>query len=176
MSDELDQTIEELEAEVLAELEEAEDPQKKGATPAQAMDHIDEPTPGQGKKAMDLGGADPDAKVEKGGKEDRPEKAIGKKAAAAAKERSGDPQQKDEGKPDSMQKLAASYEFEDENGETHMFEEDEEGAYQIEEDEDGTLTVVEAADEDEEYARYSYTGMIEQSLSLEDRIKNINVE
>ena len=41
MSDELDQTIEELEAEVLAELEEAEDPQKKGAAPAQAADHID---------------------------------------------------------------------------------------------------------------------------------------
>ena len=74
-----------------------------------------------------------------------------------------------------MQKLAASYEFEDENGEIHMFEEDEEGAYQIEEDEDGTLTVVEAA-EDDEYARYSYTGMIEKSISLEDRIKDINVE
>ena len=31
---ELEQTIEELEAEVLAELEEAEDPTKKGAAPA----------------------------------------------------------------------------------------------------------------------------------------------
>ena len=175
MSDELDQTIEELEAEVLAELEEAEDPQKKGAAPAQAVDHIDEPTPGQGKKAADLGGAKPDAKVEKGGDEDRPEKAIGKKAAAAAKERTGDPQQKGEKPAEPMQKLAASYEFEDENGEIHMFEEDEEGAYQIEEDEDGTLTVVEAA-EDDEYARYSYTGMIEKSISLEDRIKDINVE
>jgi len=176
MSDELDQTIEELEAEVLAELEEAEDPQKKGAAPAQPADHIDEPTPGQGKKAMDLGGAKPDAKVEKGGDEDRSEKAIGKKAAAAAKERSGDPQQKGEGAPMKRETLAASYEFEDEDGEIHMFEEDEEGAYQIEEDEDGTLTVVEAADGDEEYARYSYTGMIEQDLSLEDRIGNINVE
>ena len=96
MSDELDQTIEELEAEVLAELEEAEDPQKKGAAPAQAVDHIDEPTPGQGKKAMDLGGAKPDAKVEKGGDEDRSEKAVGKKAAAAAKDNKGDPQQKGE--------------------------------------------------------------------------------
>jgi len=174
MSDELDQTIEELEAEVLAELEEAEDPQKKGAAPAQPADHIDEPTPGQGKKAADLGGAKPDAKVEKGGDEDRPEKAIGKKAAAAAKERTGDPQQKGEKPAEPMKHLAASYEFEDEDGEIHMFEEDEEGAYQIEEDEDGTLTIVEA--EDEEYARYSYTGMIEQSLSLEDRIKDINVE
>jgi hypothetical protein len=174
MSDELDQTIEELEAEVLAELEEAEDPQKKGAAPAQPADHIDEPTPGQGKKAMDLGGAKPDAKVEKGGDEDRPEKAIGKKAAGAAKERTGDPQQKGETAAEPMHHLAASYEFEDEAGEIHMFEEDEEGAYQIEEDEDGTLTIVEA--EDEEYARYSYTGMIEQSLSLEDRIRNIDVE
>jgi hypothetical protein len=57
-----------------------------------------------------------------------------------------------------------------------MFEEDEEGAYQIEEDENGTLTVVEAADEDEDYARYSYMGMIEQDLSLEDRIRDIDVE
>jgi hypothetical protein len=32
---ELEQTIEELEAEVLAELEEASDPQKKGAVPAE---------------------------------------------------------------------------------------------------------------------------------------------
>ena len=32
---ELEQTIEELEAEVLAELEEAEDPTKKGAAPAE---------------------------------------------------------------------------------------------------------------------------------------------
>ena len=175
MSDELDQTIEELEAEVLAELEEAEDPQKKGAAPAQAADHIDEPTPGQGKKAMDLGGAKPDAKVEKGGDEDRSEKAVGKKAAAAAKEHE-DQQTAKATKPETMRTLAASYEFADEAGDVHMFEEDEEGAYQIEEDEDGTLTVVEAADEDGEYARYSYTGMIEQSLSLEDRIKDINVE
>ena len=166
MSDELDQTIEELEDEVLAELEEAEDPQKKGAAPAQAADHIDEPTPGQGKKAQDTGKpvVDPEQK-------DSP----AKKVAATAKEVSGDAQQKGEGKPDKPEKLAASYEFEDENGEIHMFEEDEEGAYQIEEDEDGTLTVVEAA-EDDEYARYSYTGMIEKSISLEDRIKDINVE
>jgi hypothetical protein len=176
MSDELDQTIEELEAEVLAELEEAEDPQKKGAAPAQAVDHIDEPTPGQGKKAMDLGGAKPDAKVEKGGDEDRSEKAIGKKAAAAAKDNKGDPQQKGEQSAEPMKTLAASYEFADEAGDVHMFEEDAEGTYQIEEDEDGTLTVVEAAEGDEEYTRYSYTGMIEQSLSLEDRIKDINVE
>ena len=39
---ELDKTIEELEAEVLAELEEAEDPAKKGAAPAQKSDLKDE--------------------------------------------------------------------------------------------------------------------------------------
>ena len=176
MSDELDQTIEELEAEVLAELEEAEDPQKKGAAPAQAVDHIDEPTPGQGKKAADLGGATPDAKVEKGGDEDRPEKAIGKKAAASAKDNKGDPQQKGEQSAEPMKTLAASYEFADEAGEIHMFEEDAEGTYQIEEDDDGTLTVVEAAEGDEEYTRYSHVGTKEKSLSLEDRIKDINVE
>ena len=65
----------------LLNLKRQKTPQKKGAAPAQAMDHIDEPTPGQGKKAADLGGAKPDAKVEKGGDEDRSEKAIGKKAA-----------------------------------------------------------------------------------------------
>ena len=47
MSDtELDKTIEELEAEVLAELEEAGDPTKKGAAPAEKSDEIDEKTPG----------------------------------------------------------------------------------------------------------------------------------
>ena len=39
---ELDKTIEELEAEVLAELEEAEDPAKKGAAPAEKSDLKDE--------------------------------------------------------------------------------------------------------------------------------------
>ena len=37
MSDELEKTIEELEAEVLAELEEAEDATKKGAAPAEEL-------------------------------------------------------------------------------------------------------------------------------------------
>ena len=73
MSDtELDKTIEELEAEVLAELEEAGDPTKKGAAPAEKSDKIDEPTPGG--ETEDLGGAD-----EKGSDKDR---EIGKKATA----------------------------------------------------------------------------------------------
>ena len=78
---ELDQTIEELEAEVLAELEEAaHDAPKKGAVPPEKDDKKNE--------ADDLG-------------EDEP----GKKASAAAKEISGDPAQKSEGKPDPMQKV-----------------------------------------------------------------------
>ena len=82
---ELDKTIEELEAEVLAELEEAEDPAKKGALPAQKSDIKDE--------SDDLGDAED----------------SGKKAAAKTKEVSGDPQQKGEGAPDKMKKLKAGY-------------------------------------------------------------------
>ena len=69
---ELDKTIEELEAEVLAELEEAEDPAMKGAAPAEKSDLKDE--------SDDLGDA----------------KEAGKKVSAKAKEISGDPQQKGE--------------------------------------------------------------------------------
>ena len=105
---ELEQTIEELEAEVLAELEEASDPQTKGATPAEPKKKIDAVTPGG--EVADVGGADPEAKVEKGADEDRAEKAIGKKAAAAAKAVSGDAQQKGAGKADGPQKLAAGFE------------------------------------------------------------------
>ena len=43
---ELEQTIEELEAEVLAELEEASDAQTKGAAPAEPKKKIDAVTPG----------------------------------------------------------------------------------------------------------------------------------
>jgi hypothetical protein len=106
---ELEQTIEELEAEVLAELEEASDP-KSGAAPAAKAEKVDAVTPGG--KVDDIGGADPEAKVEKGADEDRTDKAIGKKAAAAAKEVGGDAQQKGEGKPDKPEKLAAGFEAE----------------------------------------------------------------
>ena len=82
---ELDKTIEELEAEVLAELEEAEDPAMKGAAPAEKSDLKDE--------SDDLGDA----------------KEAGKKVSAKSKEISGDPQQKGEGAPDKMQKLKAGY-------------------------------------------------------------------
>ena len=89
MSDELEKTIEELEAEVLAELEEAEDPTKKGAAPAEKADKLDGKTPGG--EVDDLGKpvVDPDQKD-----------APAKKAAAKAKETSGDAAQKGEGSPD----------------------------------------------------------------------------
>jgi len=106
---ELEQTIEELEAEVLAELEEASDP-KSGAAPAAKAEKVDAVTPGG--KVDDIGGADPETKVEKGADEDRADKAVGKKAAAAAKEVGGDAQQKGEGKPDKPEKLAAGFEAE----------------------------------------------------------------
>ena len=89
---ELDKTIEELEAEVLAELEEAEDPAKKGALPAQKSDLKDE--------SEDTGAAvvDPMQKD-----------APAKKVAAKAKEISGDAAQKGEGAPDKMAKVKEGY-------------------------------------------------------------------
>ena len=91
---ELDKTIEELEAEVLAELEEANgaDAPKKGAAPAEKSDLKDE--------SEDLGDA----------------KDAGKKASAKTKEVSGDAQQKGEGAPDKPEKLAAGDEV-DHDGE-----------------------------------------------------------
>ena len=66
---ELEQTIEELEAEVLAELEEASQPSDTGGkadAPQKVKDEVND--------EEDLGGADPEAKVEKGADEDRKEK------------------------------------------------------------------------------------------------------
>ena len=79
---ELDKTIEELEAEVLAELEEAEDPAKKGAAPAEKSDKIDKVTPGG--EVQDTGAAvvDPEQK-------DAPaKKAAAKKPAKKAAKKS----------------------------------------------------------------------------------------
>ena len=106
---ELEQTIEELEAEVLAELEEAEDPTKKGAAPAEKGSKVEG-------EVQDLGGASPDAKVEKGADESRKEKETGKKASAAAKEISGNAPQKGEKPAEPMKKLAAGDEI-DHDGE-----------------------------------------------------------
>ena len=99
---ELDQTIEELEAEVIAELEEAsEKPLGKAKDLGLGSDNADEGiskakdpaanVAGADKKETvagerkDLGGAKPEAKTEKGADEDRSEKEIGKKATSASK-------------------------------------------------------------------------------------------
>ena len=92
---ELDQTIEELEAEVLAELEEASDADapKKGSVPA------------EGKKKLKAVG---NAEIQDGGKAVvEPDAASSPTDIAAdkASEVSGDAQQKGEGKPDPMQKI-----------------------------------------------------------------------
>ena len=100
---ELEQTIEELEAEVLAELEEASDPQTKGAAPAEGKKKVDAVTPGG--EVEDTGAAvvDPEQKD-----------APAKKVAAKAKKVSGDDQQKGAGKSDAPKKLAAGFEPEGE--------------------------------------------------------------
>ena len=93
MADELDKTIEELEAEVLDELEEANgaDAPKKSAGKAEPMDKVEGEVQDTGKPVVS-----PDQK-------DSP----AKKVAAKAKEVSGDAQQKGEGKPDKMDKPKA---------------------------------------------------------------------
>jgi len=105
MANELDKTIEELEAEVLDELEEANgaDAPMKSAGKADPMEKVKGNTPGG--EIEDTGAAvvDPEQKD-----------APAKKVAAKAKEVSGDAQQKGEGAPDKMQKLAAGHEPEGE--------------------------------------------------------------
>ena len=133
---EIDKTIEELEAEVLAELEEAsEKPLGKAKDLGLGSDNAGEgvskakdPKPNvagtdkketvKGEKAKDLGGLDgQDEKVEKAKDKkadavDQSEHEIGKKATAAAKEVSGDAQQKSAAKADAPKKLAAGDEIE----------------------------------------------------------------
>ena len=95
MANELDKTIEELEAEVLGELDEANgaDAPKKSAGAADKMDSIDG-------EVEDTGAAvtDPEQK-------DSPAKKI----ASKVKQVSGDAQQKGGSSPDKMQKLAAGH-------------------------------------------------------------------
>ena len=94
---ELDQTIEELEAEVLAELEEAaHDAPTKGSAGAEPMKKVKKVGPPQSDEMQDGGDpvVEPDAA-------DSPTDV----AADKAKEVSGDAQQKDEGKPDPMKKI-----------------------------------------------------------------------
>jgi len=93
MANEIDKTIEELEAEVIAELEEGNgaDAPKKGATAAEPMKK--KPTDGATGEE-EIGGSTPD-------KVDPPK---GQDAAKSSKEVSSDAQQKGEGKPDKMPK------------------------------------------------------------------------
>ena len=97
MATEIDKTIEELEAEVLAELEEANgaDAPKKSAVKAEPMDKIKPALAGED-KPEDLGKAVVDPKDASD---------PGKAASKKAKEVSGDAQQSKETKPDAMQKI-----------------------------------------------------------------------
>ena len=102
--DELDKTIEELEAEILAELDEAngqDAPMKRAAAPAEKSGKVKGSTPGG--EVVDTGKpvVDPEQKD-----------APAKKSAAKAKEIGGDAQQKSEGKPEKPEKLAAGDELE----------------------------------------------------------------
>ena len=121
MANEIEKTIEELEAEVMAELEEANgaDAPKKSAVPAEKMDKVEG-------EVQDTGSAvvDPEQKD-----------APAKKVAAKAKEVSGDKAQKGEGSPDKMSKakeagknqsLAAGYEAEGDENLAEMEKDDEE--------------------------------------------------
>ena len=130
---ELDQTIEELEAEVLAELEEAaHDAPTKGSVPAEKM-----------KKAKTVGNdevQDGGAAVVKADAASSPTDV----AADKATEVSGDAQQKDEGKPDPMQKIKkvraeAAHEDEDEDED----EEEEDDEEEKQKDEMANMTKVE---------------------------------
>ena len=129
---ELDQTIEELEAEVLAELEEAaHDAPTKGSVPAEKM-----------KKAKTVGHdevQDGGAAVVKADAASSPTDV----AADKATEVSGDAQQKDEGKPDPMQKIKkvraeAAHEDEDEDE-----DEDDDDEEDKQKDEMANMTKVE---------------------------------
>ena len=96
---ELDKSIEELEAEVLAELEleaaNGQDAPAKSGAPADKMDKVDGEGQDTGKAVVD-----PEQKD-----------APAKKVAAKAKEVGGQAPQKGEGKPDKMDKLAAGDEI-----------------------------------------------------------------
>jgi len=101
MANELDKTIEELEAEVLNELEEAngQDAPKKSAAPADKIDTSKSDYEDTGAPVVS-----PDQKD-----------AAAKKIASKAKEVSGDAQQKGEGKPDKMAKIKEAMDDSDED-------------------------------------------------------------
>jgi len=137
---EIDKTIEELEAEVLAELEEASekplgkakdlglgsdnagDSVSNAKDPAPNVAGADKKEAVKGEKAKDLGGLDgQDEKVDKAKDKkadavDQSEHEVGKKATAAAKPVSGDAQQKGSKSAEGQKKLAAGDEI-DHDGE-----------------------------------------------------------
>ena len=137
---ELDKTIEELEAEVLAELEEASekplgkakdlglgsdnagDSVSNAKDPAPNVAGADKKEAVKGEKAKDLGGLDgQDEKVDKAKDKkadavDQSEHEVGKKVTAAAKPVSGDAQQKGAKSAEGPKKLAAGDEI-DHDGE-----------------------------------------------------------
>ena len=128
MATEIDKTIEELEAEVLAELEEANgaDAPKKSAVKAEPMDKIEPALKGED-KPEDLGKAVTD-----------PKDATdpGKEASKKSKEVSGDSQQKGEGKPDAIQKIKEEEEDEkSDDSDKEKDDEDEAEASEEKEDE-----------------------------------------
>ena len=116
---ELDRTIEELEAEVLAELEEAngQDAPKKSGAPADKMDKAEGEVQDMGKAVVD-----PEQKD-----------APAKKVVAKAKEVGGQAPQKGEGKPDKMDKLAAGDEI-DHDGQVMAEAEHEDDEEEVEEE------------------------------------------
>ena len=94
MANEIEKTIEELEAEVLSELEEAADAPKKGAAPAEPQ-----------LKASDASSVTPGGEVQDMGPavtHPSDKSGPGTQAGKKAKEASGDAAQKKEGKPDSI--------------------------------------------------------------------------
>ena len=125
---ELDRTIEELEAEVLAELEEAaHDAPTKGATPAEPMKKVKKVGPAQSDAEQDGGEPvvdpnDPDSPTDV--------------AADSASEISGDPQQKDELPPDPIKKVKKVKEAAHEDEEDEDEDEDDEEEEKRQKDED----------------------------------------
>ena len=205
---EIDKTIEELEAEVLAELEEAsEKPLGKakdlglGSNNAgEGVSKAKDPKPNvagtdkketvKGEKAKDLGGLDgQDEKVEKAKDKkadavDQSEHEIGKKATAAAKEVSGDAQQKGKKSAETLRKLAAGDEVE------HDGEELEENKKMTKAQALEQISKMKKADIEEMLAAHasklSEAGKAEteeelkkledQKAEIDERIKNISVK
>mgnify|MGYP005992221405 CR=1 FL=1 len=147
---ELDTTIEELEAEVLAELEEAaHDAPMKGAAPAEKPEKVKDEV----NKEEDLG--------------DEPEDA-----SKSSKEVSGDAQQKGEGKPDPMKKVKEAAHEEEE-------EEDEEMEEMSKKDLMAAMhKKMEGMDKKDLMAAYKMNmGMHEETDdNIEERISDINVK